>query len=348
MRGAAPEPRACVVTAQGLSRAGAARAVLGQDGMLVLPEGEARFEWWSEAGAQGARKLSELALASVPKRAAVSALGEARFVVWVDERAQLQLVSWAGGEFGAPRVLAEGVDRRFTPALGAQGGLLLLAFTRSVGEAMHVMLARVEGQRSSVEDLTPPGHGASAPTFVAGTAPLSLVMVDAHAGVSPLLELPFDASGHVQPAIVRTPVSQPYAPPALAAARLSARRTVVAFTAIGRVAATAIGLVPLESAEAPVALVPSEGYGELALAVAHQPELAVFAVEAFRGSAKDAARKVLVGVVDAAGPGALLALGLEDASASAPSLRANAQRGEFSLAYATPKGIQRVELACRP
>jgi hypothetical protein len=275
------------------------------------------------------------------------------FAAWVDEQAHLMLVSIDGDRFGRARSLAEGVDRRFAPALGRVKSQLLLAFTRSVAESMHVHLVRVEvqdkgGEHSTLEDLTPAGHGASAPTFIVGAAPPSLVFVDAHAGVSPLLEVSFDGAGRAEPAVVRTPVSQPYAPPALAAVQLAPTRTVVAYTAIGRAAATAIGLVPLRSTEAPTALVPSNGYGELALSVAQQGGLAVFAVEDFKASGKDAPRKVLVGVVDAAGAGELMELGAGAAHASSPSIRAESAPGEFSVAYSSPQGVHTSHVLCSP
>jgi hypothetical protein len=222
----------------------------------------------------------------------------------------------------------------------------LLGFTRSVNDSMHVHVAHVEGERSTVEDLTPPGHGAGAPAFIEGLYPPSLVAVDAHAGVSPLLEIPFDDQGRAQPAVVRTPVSQPYAPPALAAVQVSPSGALVAFTAIGKAAATAIGLVPLRTAEAPTALVPSNGYGELALGASEQNGLAVFAVEAFKESGKESPRKVLVGVVDGSGSGELLELGAQAAQASAPSVRAGEGRSEFSVAYTAPDGVHVAELIC--
>jgi hypothetical protein len=224
---------------------------------------------------------------------------------------------------------------------------------------MHLHLAHVEaaasgrepsaeGERSTVEDVTPSGHGASAPTFVQGATPPSLVVVDAHAGVSPLLEFTFDAQARAQPAQVRTPVSQPYAPTALAAVQLSSTRSVVAYTAIGRVAATAIGLVPLRTPEAPTALVPSFGYGELGIGAAQQAGLGVFAVEAFREDKKDSARKVLVGVVDEKGAGELLELGAASADASAPSISAGEQQGDFTVAYSAPREIRLALLHCAP
>ncbi|MFT3924846.1 MAG: hypothetical protein QM778_20090 [Myxococcales bacterium] len=341
------KPRACVMAEQRVLRAGAARGVRERGALLVISDAEPKLELWRAQPGQELRPSAELELSSPARRAALLSAGKQVYVAWVDERAQLWL-SVVEQQFSAPRRLAEGIDRRFTPALARNHQQLLLAFTRSVGEAMHVHLARVEGERSTVEDVTPEGHGASAPTFIVGAQPPALVVVDAHAGVSPLLELPFDGTGKLAPAVVRTPVSQPYAPPALAAMQLSKDRTVVAYTAIGRAAATAIGLVPLRAAEAPVALVPSYGYGELALGAAQQSGVSVFAVEAFRVDGKDSPRKVVVSVVDAAGAGEPLALGLDDASASSPSVAPGERAGEFELVYTTPKGLRSAALLCSP
>src|SRR5581483_10852247 len=91
-----------------------------------------------------------------------------------------------------------------------------------------------------------------------------LVMIDARAGMSPLLELPF-VGGKPGELRIGTPVSQPYAPPLLRAVQLPGEADVlVAYTALGRLAATAVGYVPLHSARAPAALLPSRGYGVIA------------------------------------------------------------------------------------
>ncbi len=69
----------------------------------------------------------------------------------------------------------------------------------------------------------------------------------------------------VQPGevVVRTPVSQPYAPPLLSAVQWSDGTAEVVFSAVGRMAMTAIARVSLRTAMDPVALLPSTGYGAL-------------------------------------------------------------------------------------
>jgi hypothetical protein len=340
-----------VVASEQVVRVGEARGLLGTSSggveLLVLPSDKAALELWRAPSAfESFTHVAQLELASKPRRAAFLCNEQRALATWVDERAQLMLADVHDGKFSTPRSLAEGVDRRFAPALQALGTQTLLAFTRSVGDAMHVQLAHLEGERLTQEDLTPQGHGATAATFVIGQRPPRLVMIDAHAGVSPLLEVDFDAHGKPAPAVVRTPVSQPYAPPALQAAVVSSTRTVVAFTAIGRAAATAIGMVPLHVAEAASALVPSKGYGELALSAARSGEVTVFASEAFREPTKDAPRIVLASVVGEQGAGQALELGTSAASASSPSLVAGAAAGEFVLAYSAEDGLRVVQLVC--
>jgi hypothetical protein len=171
-------------------------------------------------------------------------------------------------------------------------------------------------------------------------------MVDARAGVSPLLEVRFDAQGNASPAQVRTPVSQPYAPPALAAVALSEDEVEVAFTAIGRAAATAIGRVPLTRAQAPEALVPSKGYGELRFSVAKGRRAALFAYEVSKHASNDPAREIHVKLVDSRGEGAPLVVQAQASSAVAPSVVAAQRAGEFWLAYALPDRVVLARLAC--
>jgi hypothetical protein len=171
-------------------------------------------------------------------------------------------------------------------------------------------------------------------------------MLDAHAGVSPLLEVSFDAQGEAEPAVVRTPVSQPYAPPALAAVALSPEHVEVAFTAIGRVAATAIGRVPLRRAEAPVALVPSKGYGELHFSAAPGPSFAIFALESCKHASNDPARELAIKLVDERGEGGTLELRSDTESLARPALSQGAAEGEYWLAFMRGARIQLARMVC--
>ncbi len=266
-------------------------------------------------------------------------------VAWADDAGTLSLallntagtlviVRVQGGKASTPRVVARDVDRRFAPALAQLHGALLIAFTRTVDSAMHTFVARVTDPRIDVFDVTPVSHGATAATFVLGVSSPTLVMLDARAGVSPLLEVGFARDGSPLPAIVRTPVSQPYAPPLLAAVALPGGDTQVAFTAIGRAAATAVGLVPLRQAAPPRALLPSLGYGVLSLAAAVSSRAAVFALEAPIAATPDAKHTLLVKRVDAGGEGPVLTLAAEGRSLRHPHLALGRRPGEVFLLYA--------------
>jgi hypothetical protein len=232
-----------------------------------------------------------------------------------------------------PRVLAEGADRRFAPAFAEADGRELVVFTRAVGESMHSFLVHVDGDKAVPLDLTPEGHGACAPAFVLGSAEPRLVMIDARAGMSPLLELPF-VRGKPGELRIGTPVSQPYAPPLLRAVQLPGDADVqVAYTALGKLAATAVGRVPLHTARAPAALLPSRGYGLIAFDAALGPNRAAFALEAPRSEASDAPRGLEVKLLDPEGEGPALLLATEGPSARGPSLAAGSSPGEVWLVY---------------
>jgi hypothetical protein len=129
---------------------------------------------------------------------------------------------------------------------------------------------------------------------------------------------------------VRTPVSQPYAPPLLRAVELPGGEVEVAFTAVGKLAATAIGRVPLRRSVQPVALLPSRGYGELAFSAVRGARRAAFAYEAPRTSEAGSTRAVELVLLDEQGTGPVLTLGGSD-DARAPELALYA--GALWLAY---------------
>lgn len=340
--------RSCVLVHEESLPRGAGRFVLGREAegaVSALSTTDDGLKLW-QITQSGIALRHTYQTKAAPKRAAFVQTEEKGWAAWIDVEGRVFLSAVEGGRIGAPRNLAEGVDRRFAPALWANKTHALLAFTRSHKDAMHVHVARIHENKSTLEDVTPEGHGAAGPAFVLGQSPVSLVFIDARAGVSPLLEVPFDAAFRPQAAGVRTPVSQPYAPPALQAVAVAKGEVQVAFTAIGQIAATAIGLVPLHRPVSPVALVPSKGYGELELAAAQNQGLSVLAVEAFRTASKGAAKTVQVFVVDSAGAGAALSVGEASISAAAPSLIASASAGRFWLTYSTEAGTQLAQLAC--
>jgi hypothetical protein len=292
------------------------------------------------------RRVERLTLSgplAVAPRVAVDGRGDPR-VGLLGEDGVLTLVSWSGAEAPRSTVIARGVDRRFAPALHALGATTLIAHTLAAGEGMHVQVTRVHGGEATSHDVTPQGHGASAPAFVLGEEPPTLVMIDARAGVSPLLEVPFDAEGHPKPAIVRTPVSQPYAPSEVWAVHIPALDVEVAYTAIGRAAATAVGRVPLREAKAPLPLLPSRGYGQLHLSAARGERAAVFALESPQQPVAQAELKLEVVLIDAQGEGARLTL--DDETLGAPSIVALSTKGRFALMHRDGSGFRVLWLSC--
>jgi hypothetical protein len=267
-------------------------------------------------------------------------------VAYVDESGDLVLLGFEDGRAGALRVLDRKLDRRFSPALLRVASHLLVAYTKTVDTAMHTFVARVSKDQVALRDVTPQGHGAAAPSFVRGHEAPLLVAIDARAGISPLLEVGFDARLVPRPAVVRTPVSQPYAPPYLEALSIPGDEIAVAYTALGRLAATAIGRVPLRTPTAPTALLPSLGYGELIFSGDLGQRAAVFAMEAPISAQPNARRALSLKVVDARGEGPELRI--EDATQSlrAPSLVALAEPGRFALLYFVDKGARLAWLRC--
>jgi hypothetical protein len=334
--GATPA-RGCRLTQELALRDDAARAWAAASGaepqFLVLRADRRNLEWWrgSPPAVQGTRRFEVpiARLSLLPD----GARGADRFsVVYVDDKGVLARVRYDAQQFGAPQQLAQEADRRFDPALALAGGQLLVAFTRTVDQAMHTFVLRAGQASAAPRDVTPPGHGAAAASFVIGVEAPILVMIDARGGVSPLLELPFDAAGKPGEVIVRTPVSQPYAPPALSAAAVPGGELEVAFTAIGKLAATAIGRVPLRRAVAPTALHPSRGYGELSLSSARGVRALVHALEVASAPEQHAPHQIELKWIDAQGEGETLPLPASADSARLPSLAA-LRRGSFALAF---------------
>lgn len=323
---------------------------------LVLRADRRTLEWWrgNPPAQRGARTLAVpiARLAQLRDGLAGGADGtDGTSVVFVDDKGALAHLRYEAEQFGAPRALAQEVDRRFDPALARAGAQLLVAFTRTVDQTMHTFVLRA-AEPSAALDVTPPGHGAAAPSFVLGAEPPILVMIDARGGVSPLLELPFDGGGKPGAVIVRTPVSQPYAPPALSAVAVPGGELEVAFTAIGKLAATAIGRVPLRRAVAPTALHPSRGYGQLALSSARGVRAVVHALEVpsaasldAREPSADAAHQIELKWIDAQGEGEGLTLPVSPDSARQPSIVA-LRRGVFALAFTRGKRAHTLLLEC--
>jgi hypothetical protein len=337
--------RGCALANQRTLRGGAQKLWLahdrGQLAALVLGQDDHALELWRGASLEALALTASARAASGIARLGLHSGERDLALVFVDDKGGVNVARAA--DMARTRVVAAGADRRFAPAFLAHAGREFVAFTRTVDDAMHTFLLRLDGE--SAVDVTPAGHGAAAPAFVIGAGAPALIAIDARAGVSPLLEIPI-RDGAAEPAIVRTPVSQPYAPPLLAAVELSNGDVEVAYTAIGRLAATAVGRVPLRKSSEPVALLPSKGYGALALAAARGPRRAAFALESPRSESPDAPRSIEVKLLDEQGEGPTLVLAGDGPSAREPSLARGRGASELWLGYVQDGQAQLATLHC--
>lgn len=337
----------CVVRSE--QALGAAQRALsgfvGERARVVLVDAHGRaLTAFESDGDEPFAQRARIELAAAVQRATLQCADRCE-LAFVDERGQLFATTLEDARFAPPVLLARGLDRRFAPALTQRAGRTFYAYTSSVDDAMHSFLvARVGDKVSAPHDLTPPGHGAAAPSFVHGSREPRLIVIDARAGLSPLLELELDPSGVPKPAEVRTPVSQPYAPPLLAAVRWPSGAIEVFYTLVGRLAMTAIARVPLRVAAEPTALSASRGYGELAFSVAATRDSALIAVEVPTATAPSAQRTLTLKLTDGASTYDALALAHEG-EAKQPSLAVDAE-GRYLLAYTSADRARVARLAC--
>jgi hypothetical protein len=310
---------------------------------LVVRDDRQTLEWWSgELGGVAALRASRKLGTRASKLSLLRRAPGSYTVALVDEQGGVWGVQYSAGNWGEPKLVARSADRRFAPALYEDGATSLLAYTSSVDRVMHTFVAR--SFAGPGVDVTPPGHGAAAPSFVIGARAPVLVFVDARDGVSPLLEVTFDDALKPRPAEVRTPVSQPYAPPLLRALALPGGEVEVAFTAVGKLAATAIGRVPLRRAVPALALHPSRGYGELAFDAALSGRAAIFALEAPVDEKPNALRALEIKWLDASGEGSSLELARD--AALRPSIAATPLPGELLVGYVTGTTPHLARLRC--
>ncbi|MEY4510183.1 MAG: hypothetical protein RLZZ450_2305 [Pseudomonadota bacterium] len=321
-----------------------AASLSGAPIVIVLEEKGSTLALWTSTAAGFTRAFSA-PLEAKAQRASAACSGVRCELAIVDVRARLLGLQLTSKGFSSPRVLASGLDRRFAPALVDTGTRVLYAYTANVDKAMHTFwLESKAGKLSIPVDLTPRAHGAAAPSFVLGSKLPTLVALDPWAGMSPLLELSFGVAGPPSAAVVRTPVSQPYEPPLLAAVEWASGEVEVAYTAVGRLAMTAIGRVPLRKASEPTALSPSKGYGELSFAAARSGARALFAIEVAVDTKPDAPReislKLLDGVSTVQGP-------TFAADARHPSVTRLREPGEYLVTYARANTVQAALVGCQ-
>jgi hypothetical protein len=339
--------RACVRADELLLHTEAARVLLPtQDSTLaalIVHKDQKQLEWWSGRFGESAERTATLPLSSAAQRISLVRKAAGLYTIaWVDGQGAVQSVQYEARKFGPPRVVGKGADRRFAPALFERGSQSLIAYTASVDDVMHTF---VQHASESAVDITPLGHGAAAATFVQGQEAPALIMIDARAGISPLLEVTFTEQGQPKPAVVRTPVSQPYAPPHLRAVLVPGGEVEVAFSAVGKLAASAIGRVPLRRAVSALPLHASRGYGELAFDVALSGHAALFAMQVPRDEKPDAPQQIEVAWLDKSGDGKTLTLS-QGESASAPSIAATPLPGEVLVGYVREQKAYVARLRC--
>jgi len=344
----APPSGSCLVRRESVLDPHAERALAANlDGRAaaIVFEKEGHTLALYTSGSDGSiQRTAERALDGKAKHGSVSCLAARCELAIVDERGRLLALQVASGQLSLPRVLASGLDRRFAPAVHQTDARTLHAYTANVDEAMHTFwVATQDGKSSVARDLTPVGHGAAAPTFVLGSKRVTLVVADAHAGLSPLLEFTFANVGDPSAAQVRTPVSQPYEPPLLAAIEWPSGEVEVDYTAVGKLAMTAVGRVLLRQTTEPTALSPSRGYGELSFGVARSQKRALFAIEVPVDASKDAQRQIQLKLTDGntttAGP--MLAVG-----SHRPSVASLAEAGEYILSYSQGDEVRAALIGC--
>jgi hypothetical protein len=338
-------PRACIVDGDLRVAAGAEELALAVQGhqltLVVAEQGRTSLAVYRGDGASITRAyavpvgelLKTVAVAAPASGPALAAYSDARGVLRVARLGQRGLSD--------VRELATGLDVRFAPALSADEPAAI-AFVKPVDQAMHTFVSVARGGvLPAPVDVTPASHGAASPAFVRGAPARTLLMIDAHAALSPLLELPIaDKPGA---AVVRRPVSQPAVPPLVRGFTWQGAPVHVAYTAIGKLAATAIGHVLTTDLEPPSALVPSSGYGELSLDVLARAHSAVLALEVPNDMPVTAPRHLELVVLDQQGEGSRLRLPAPEAKK--PALAA----GEGSavwLGYLAPDGAHISRLAC--
>jgi len=248
------------------------------------------------------------------------------------------------------RTIGRGADLRFAPAIAAlRGGAAAIAYTDGSGTPMRVRLAVVRPDLSiaATHDLTPQSLGASAPVVDTLAEVPEIVFLDARGGLSPVVRVALGEDGTPRTAQIDRPLSTVSEPAHIAAAHVGPRRF-VAYTAIGRAATSAIGVVELGGTLPAEPLVPGVGYGVLQLGAVSAPAAAIFVVTRPVPGAAAADRfnaQTLVRVVDAAGIGPELAVTAAEERVSHAAI-ARATDGTIGVAYTTSAGVSVAWLRC--
>lgn len=191
-----------------------------------------------------------------PARRGAGPIVDAARVAWVDAERGLHVAPLEGGD---PAPVGQPASLRFTPALVSGGEARAIAWTDDSGTPMRVRARRLgaDGRPTGeAADLTPSGGGGAAPVAHGE----GLVFLDPRAAMSVAHRASVGPQGFGEAAVAR-PVGLVTAPPQIAA--IGEPPGLLAFTAVGAAATTAVGLVPLEGATPAQPIVRGTGYGTL-------------------------------------------------------------------------------------
>jgi hypothetical protein len=325
-----------------------ARSDAGEDGLHLVaasPEGPPR----PVRSLRIDPPMSSAAPRNAPPAIAID--GNELVVAFVDGRSHVRLGAVDPTEPSARLRTIEagsGADPRFAVALGVVGRTRVVAWTDGTGTPMRVRLARVDrsGTLLGTHDLTMTGMGAAAPVFAAGGDTKTIYFVDPRAGVSPIVKAELGPDGTPRPSAVARPVGTVSVPPEVAVAIDGEGHAYAGYTAIGNVATTAVGLMPLfGDVSGPSAIVPGTGYGLLNVSAVAGENAVVFGADAPTGEARDAPREVHVRIVRDGEAGETLTIAGPDGTGRHVAL-ARRPDGIIAAAFSASDGIYVAWIRC--
>ncbi|MBK8171558.1 MAG: hypothetical protein IPK60_14590 [Sandaracinaceae bacterium] len=244
------------------------------------------------------------------------------------------------------RSLARNADMRFSPAIGEVNAHLIVAYTDGSATPMRMMTVTTDIALSGAtsRDISPAGMGGASPTWIDGAQSPTLIFVDAHGGLSPLLTATWTAEGTMSPVQVERALSTIAEPAAIASGQFGADRY-VAYVAIGRAATSAVGLVKLGASDPPIAIIPGVGYGASHVSAASTRTGIVFVADAPPTAETAGARQFVARVLDEAGLGQPLTIPSPEPGPNFASI-ARAEGDSFDVAFSTSAAVYLARIRC--
>lgn len=286
-------------------------------------------------------------------------IGDDAVALAVTDRAskvRFRRISLGDRTLGGWQELGARVDARYPPLVtSGDSESLLVTWTEGDETGMKLNYARFDGTGAKLEDgeILPAAMGAAAPVQIHGGRGISYL--DAHVATSNVLFSRLDGELNPGTPEVLRPISNLFDPPCAAVAQVDGGRFLVAYTAVGDLARTAVGIVTLEADGAmsiPQPLVASAGYGLLHVDAAAKPRgarRAVFVGDASRGVDSNSPREVRVRVVAGQERGLRMgeALTLRGPDGSARFGRVARRRdGVYAVSYRSGSGTHLQFLRC--